>query len=680
MFKYPIYKQDNNYSCGAYCMKMILKYYHLDIEIKEIKERCKVTNEGISVYGIIKCFESYHLDAKAYQSDLNTLLKETKSPCIIHLLNGELTHYVVLYRATKKYLLIGDPAHGLTKRTKESIEKDYTGICICIHHVGRYRVSSRHQEQSFISFIILHLKNNYCYIIRLVAKAILISCCSVLGSYYFQGLVDQINGMNYIMILIFTGVFMIISGIRIMINFQRKQLEIEIQRYLNQEYVNKSVVNMLYLPFSYYYRNQEGVLLTKVQNLFQLSDFFIHFYMALFVDLILIIGLLSALILFSMNLALVVIAFLSIITIVTIKWLKIVNGLNKQIVVNQEIMNQGHLEYLKNIYNSHQFFLKKFIKEKLNYLFEEYNYSLYQRDSELNKLNFISETLIQLLSFGVVLLASFHYKKGSISVGDIIFFYMLVSYMIEPMFNVIAFIIKKDEILILYERYKEIIPNRSEKKQKIRGRISKISFDHISYSYGYSKPILQHLDLQIERSLWLKGDTGVGKSTLLKLLMKYDELLKGHIYINGIDLMNIDTNSLYRKIIYLDRKPVFYHESLRFNLILNSKEEELMEKLLKIFGLNYYLDRLDLIIETDGQPLSSGQAQIVMLIRAIIKKPEVLILDEALCNIDDYKAKKIISYIHDNLPNTIMIIVAHQTKLVNELFDCAIIRDGKIYK
>ena len=105
-----------------------------------------------------------------------------------------------------------------------------------------------------------------------------------------------------------------------------------------------------------------------------------------------------------------------------------------------------------------------------------------------------------------------------------------------------------------------------------------------------------------------------------------------------------------------------------------------MEKLLKIFGLNYYLDRLDLIIETDGQPLSSGPAQIVMLIRAIIKKPEVLILDEALCNIDDYKAKKIISYIHDNLPNTIMIIVAHQTKLVNELFDCAIIRDGKIYK
>ena len=77
MFKYPIYKQDNNYSCGAYCIKMILKYYHLDIEIKEIKERCKVTNEGISVYGIIKCFESYHLDAKAYQDRKSTRLNSS---------------------------------------------------------------------------------------------------------------------------------------------------------------------------------------------------------------------------------------------------------------------------------------------------------------------------------------------------------------------------------------------------------------------------------------------------------------------------------------------------------------------------------------------------------------------------------------------------------------------------
>ena len=93
-------------------------------------------------------------------------------------------------------------------------------------------------------------------------------------------------------------------------------------------------------------------------------------------------------------------------------------------------MNQGHLEYLKNIYNSHQFFLKKFIKEKLNYLFEEYNYSLYQRDSELNKLNFISETLIQLLSFGVIGVWIFMLNRMNKGSGGVILSFSICWYRI----------------------------------------------------------------------------------------------------------------------------------------------------------------------------------------------------------------------------------------------------------
>lgn len=680
MIRYPIYRQDSNYSCGAYCIKMILKYHHLNVEVKEIKERCKLTNNGISIYGIVKCFESYHFDAKAYQCDFSTLLKEASLPCIIHLLDGELTHYVVLYKVTKKYLLLGDPAYGLVKKSKEDVAKEYTGICICIHHVGRYLLDDSQREISLLSFIAGHLKNNYRDVLNLVSKAVLIAGLSIVSSYYFQGLIDQIKGMSYLVILVFTSIFIVINGLRILINYQRKSLEIKMQRYLNQEYVNKTVTNMLYLPFNYYQLNQEGTVLTKVQNLFQLSNFFIHLYTVLFVDMVLIIAILGVLLFFSVRIGLIVIIFISIIALVMLKMLKQINSLNKQIVLTQEQMNQGYLEYLKNMYNSHQFFLKRFVKEKINYLFEEYNYNNYLRDNSFNRLNVVSEVLIQLLSFVVVLMASFYYKAGYLSVGDIILFYMLISYMIEPLFNVISFVLEKEEVMILYERYKELIPNKKGKMIKLKEQIREIKFDHITYSYGYRKPIIEHLDLIINKSLWLKGDTGAGKSTLLKLLMKYDDLLKGHIYLNGIDLAMIDTNSLYQKIIYLDRKPIFYHESLRFNLILNRYDEQVMKTLLQLFGVGELVSQLDLIIEIDGQPLSSGQAQIVMLIRAILKKPDVLILDEAFCNIDDNKAKKILDYINNNLSEMIVIMVTHQTKLVNEQFDCAIIRDGKIYK
>ncbi len=571
MRRYPIYRQDNNYSCGAYCIKMILKYYHYDIKTKEIKERCRLTSEGISVYGLICCLKSYHFDAKAYECDLKTLLSEAKLPCIIHIINENMTHFVVLYQITKKYLLIGDPAQGLVKLTEKEVEKVFTGVCICIEHVGRYIIKKNQKEVGFKEFIIKHLKDSYYNIIKLM-KAVAISLCSIIGSFYFQGLINMLDEVDFYFIMGFSAVFIFVAGIRIIMCYQRKNLEIEIQKKLNYEYVNKTVINMLELPFKYFNCNQEGVLLTKVQNLYSLSDFFIHLYLTIFMDLVLMSGVIIAILLFSLQIGSVVIIVLIMIAIVITKGMKRLNRLNKKIVTSQEQMNQGYLEYLKNFYNSHQFFLKQFTKEKINYLFDEYNYNVYWRDKSLNDLNIISELLIQGLAFLVVMIAAYYYKNGYINIGDIVFFYMLTTYLIEPLFNVIAFIIEKDEIMILYERYKEIVPDKKERKLKIKGKIKEIKFDHITYSYGYSKPIIDHLDLVIKDSIWLKGNTGAGKSTLLRLLMKHDDLIKGRILINGIPLVNIDPNSLYQKIIYLDKEPIFYQESLRFNLLLKSKK------------------------------------------------------------------------------------------------------------
>ena len=678
MRRYPIYRQDNNYSCGAYCIKMILKYYHYDIKTKEIKERCRLTSEGISVYGLICCLKSYHFDAKAYECDLKTLLSEAKLPCIIHIINENMTHFVVLYQITKKYLLIGDPAQGLVKLTEKEVEKVFTGVCICIEHVGRYIIKKNQKEVGFKEFIIKHLKDSYYNIIKLLMKAVAISLCSIIGSFYFQGLINMLDEVDFYFIMGFSAVFIFVAGIRIIMCYQRKNLEIEIQKKLNYEYVNKTVINMLELPFKYFNCNQEGVLLTKVQNLYSLSDFFIHLYLTIFMDLVLMSGVIIAILLFSLQIGSVVIIVLIMIAIVITKGMKRLNRLNKKIVTSQEQMNQGYLEYLKNFYNSHQFFLKQFTKEKINYLFDEYNYNVYWRDKSLNDLNIISELLIQGLAFLVVMIAAYYYKNGYINIGDIVFFYMLTTYLIEPLFNVIAFIIEKDEIMILYERYKEIVPDKKERKLKIKGKIKEIKFDHITYSYGYSKPIIDHLDLVIKDSIWLKGNTGAGKSTLLRLLMKHDDLIKGRILINGIPLVNIDPNSLYQKIIYLDKEPIFYQESLRFNLLLKSKKNYLLEELLREFAVDQFIDQLEMTIDVEGRPLSSGQQHIMMIIRALILNPDVLVLDEALSNVDDYRVEKILNYLRNCRKEIIVIIVAHQTKLVNQFYDCVIIKDGKI--
>ena len=85
MLKYPIFLQDNENSCGAYCIKMLLSFYKRDDEIKNIKKCCRLTKEGVTVYGLIQVLKKYHLEAKAYQCEFKHLFEEVNCPVIIHL-------------------------------------------------------------------------------------------------------------------------------------------------------------------------------------------------------------------------------------------------------------------------------------------------------------------------------------------------------------------------------------------------------------------------------------------------------------------------------------------------------------------------------------------------------------------------------------------------------------------
>ena len=160
----------------------------------------------------------------------------------------------------------------------------------------------------------------------------------------------------------------------------------------------------MHLPFRYLSYSRQGAMLTRVQNLFSLSNFFIHFYTVVFMDLVLIIGIIVALFIFSVEIGIVVFIVLLIISLVVIKGMKRINEANKKIITSQEKMNNGYLEYLKNFYNSHQFFLKQFAREKINYLFDKYNYNVFLRGKKFNDLNVVSEFLVQGLAFLVVLI------------------------------------------------------------------------------------------------------------------------------------------------------------------------------------------------------------------------------------------------------------------------------------
>lgn len=674
--RYPIYKQDNHYSCGAYCILMILKYYHANEEIKVIKEKCKITPSGITVFGMIACLKEYRIEAKAYTCTLDDIIQQVKLPCILHIVKNDLTHYIVLYKIHKGIAVIGDPEDGLCKMPIARLEELFSGVCISILHVGRIPMSSSYH--SFLQFLYQHIKQQYYQVIKISGYSFLVAIFSLLGSLYFQIIIDTIHEMDVITIVIVTLCFAFMTAMKILISYLRKMYTIALQKEMDTHYVKQTIQNMMYLPLHYFSLNQEGILLNKIQDLYRLSEFFIKVYNTLFVDSIFVVAIFVGLFIMNTSIACILVVCLAITSGICYQVLMKLTSMNKEVIIRYDAMQQTILEYISNMFMIHQYHQRRFMKDKLAYYFRGYLHPYLRREEIFAKFHSSVDGLLQAILFIVVLLSCMLFKQGSISVGDIFVFYMLTSYLIDPLMNIVLVAIEKEEIKIIFERYKDILPDKKVRKKKI-GKIHSITLHDVGYSYGYSLPIIEHLHLTINKSLYLQGDNGSGKTTLLHLIMGYDKVSQGEICINGININDIDLSSLYHRMYYVSKQPVFFQESLKFNIIQGHQEKEtMMLELLHLFSVSELISRLEEKLDKEGGFLSSGQQQIVMLIRAILCKPDVLILDEALSNMDYHRVKKILLYLETRLEKTIVILVNHQTNIVNVKYECVIIKDGKI--
>lgn len=674
MLKYPIFLQDNENSCGAYCIKMLLSFYKRDDEIKNIKKRCRLTKEGVTVYGLIQVLKKYHLEAKAYQCEFKHLFEEVNCPAIVHLKQDDLYHYVILYKVKDGYFLVGDPAKGLIKMSYESFSKQFTGIIIMIDHVGM--PITKRTNYTFQNFLKDHFKQHYQTIIKMMIKTIIISMLTMIFSYYYQLMIDSFSKYPIYQIVFISLGFTVLYAFKLLLDYLRRQQILELSRELNQEYALKTMQNLIYQDYDYMDGLEKGTLLSRSQNLFELSQYFIEFYHVIFIDSILMLFILIFILSIQFFLFLIVLLMMVIIFLVFYFYSKKLHIENKKILEQKEHLNDGLLEFQENYFQTIQFKVKKMMKNKLGYLYDTYFMNVYHHDEMTNIHQVQLEALIQIMIMAVLLLAIIIYKKQQMTLGTVMLVYLLLSYMIDPLMKISVFIAMHDELQIIFERYKEMLPEKRERKKKIK-KIKSIELKHVSFSYGYTRPLFDHFQLKIERSLFIQGKTGSGKSTLLKLIMNQLQPTKGEIVINGINLQELDLNSYYSHIKYLNKTPVFYKESLRTNMIFDRLFlENKMIELLHYFMLDDLVNGLDLKLDEQGGFLSSGQGQLVMIIRALLSEPDVLILDEAFSNIDQERLQLLINYL--SFQKIIVIIVSHQINMMNCQFDCVIIDSGKI--
>ena len=217
----------------------------------------------------------------------------------------------------------------------------------------------------------------------------------------------------------------------------------------------------------------------------------------------------------------------------------------------------------------------------------------------------------------------------------------------------------------------------------VKGRLH---FDHVSFSYNEGVEVLRDIDLLIEpgETVAVVGPTGGGKSTLVSLVPRLYDVSAGRITVDGMDIRDVTRESLTRQVSTVLQDPFLFTgtvaENIRYGR-LNATDEEIREAA-RLVGADPFISRLPNGYEAElqemGSNLSSGQRQLVSFARAVIANPRILILDEATANIDTQTEFLIQSALVRLLEGRTSLIIAHRLSTVRNASRIVVIDNGRI--
>lgn len=332
---------------------------------------------------------------------------------------------------------------------------------------------------------------------------------------------------------------------------------------------------------------------------------------------------------------------------------------------------------------------------------EKYKLSIQRVQKSFKKLTFLNELSNQVLELSTTIIlliitgyGGYETFKGNITIGVLVVFLQYCVKFITPLENMILLKVSLNMIKPSLNRIDDIFTgsNPSDKKRTIND-IEEIKLENVTFGYEEEQKVIKNADLSFKknRKYLICGKSGIGKSTIINLILGFWNPNCGKILINGIDIKEYDIEQVRDRISIVSQKTFFLHDTIYNNLTNGNVnfEEGLIHKVLKQVemydDINKLPRKMDTIIGDDGMTLSGGQRQRLAIARALLKESDVFIFDEPTSALD-LKTERVIAKTIENIRNKIVIIVSHSNvfgNIVDNIYEVKkndiIIKEGREY-
>jgi HlyB family type I secretion system ABC transporter len=691
--RYASVRQADQSDCGAAALATVCLHYRRPLGLEQMRELAGTDRIGTNLLGLVEAAEKLGFSARAVKGDYQAL-PAAPLPAIAHVRTPEgLGHFVVLHKVTRNGVVVADPGRGVLKLVREDFSKLWTGYLLLLAPdqaatATRAALAGNSPWRRFVGLLVGHMP----IVLEAVVCAILMTVLGVATSYYVQHLVDSVLVRHEERLLHALGIGMVIlAAFRTLLGTLRQYLLAHIGRKIDLALIAGFSRHLLGLPLKFFEMRRVGEILSRVNDTAKVREAISGTTTTLIVDGILVTGLVAVLWVYDLRLALVATAFVPALVLTVVAHHPAAKRRSRDAMEEAGQLSAHLVEDVSGVETIKAFGVERRRGEQGEQRLVGFVKAMYSLQTLSISMSTLGTFVTTLAGIVVLWYGGCRVMEGALTIGELMFFYSLVGYLLEPLQRLAGVNLKLQDALVAVDRLYQILDLDCEQTDRSnKARFEKveraIELCDVSFRYGCRSNVLEKLSLRIPagRTVAIVGESGSGKSTLIKLLLGFYAPTEGRLLVDGVDLRDFDLASLRSRVGIVAQDPFIFNGTISENIALGRPDATLHEVIdaARSAGLDEFIatlpERYETVIGERGANLSGGQRQRLAIARALVRQPEILIFDEATSHLDTATERAIQESLRTALAGKTVVLVAHRLSTIRDADHIYVLHQGCI--
>jgi len=684
--------------CGPTSLRMVAKYYGRNISIQKLRTLCFINKGGVNLLAISEAAEKLGMRTTGAKLNLPQL-KQAELPCILH---WRQNHFVVLYKIRNNKYYIADPAAGLLKLDEKTFTKNWyshkelhDGVSLLLSPSPLF-YEQEEDKKSKVSWLSI-LRYFYAYkklFVQLVMGLGVGTLLSLITPFLTQSIVDigiNTRNISFVYLILIAQIMLFIGSTSV--NFIRSWILLHISTRVNLSILTDFLIKLMKLPVSYFESKTTGDIMQRMNDQQRIESFLTGTTLNTLFSVVNLA--IFTVVLVYYNATIFMVSLIS--TIIYGSWIALFLKRRRELNYKQFSNSSDNQSNVVELVNGMQEIKLNNCEQQKRWGWERIQATLFKFKVENLVLTQYQQGGSTLINQAKNILITFLSVKavidGDITLGGMMAIQYIVGQVSSPIEQMLGFVQSYQDAKISLERLNEVHELEDEEpigKDWIHelpaSRTITISDLTFRYPGAGNEPVLEKINVTIPhgKTTAIVGMSGSGKTTILKLLLRFYQSEKGEIKIGDTHLDNLSFKAWRSACGTVMQDGFIFSDTIENNIAVGDETPapQKLQQAIKVANIRDYIDELPFGLKTKigsaGNGISQGQKQRLLIARAVYKNPDYLFFDEATNALDANNERIIMDNLKEFFTGRTVVVVAHRLSTVSNADNIIMLDKGRI--